>query len=90
MNHLFLIAAAGLSVPMEDKPRSYITDAAGVEVPDSPYYQRRLADGDVLPATRPIEAVEPLVDATPEVAPVTKTKPKAAIPATTPATTGVE
>ncbi|MDO8654192.1 MAG: DUF2635 domain-containing protein [Undibacterium sp.] len=82
MNLLFLIAAAGLSVPMEDKPRSYITDAAGVEVPDSPYYQRRLADGDVLPAIRPIEAAEPLADAAPELAPGTKTKPKAAAPAT--------
>lgn len=48
MNTLQVKAAAGLSVPMEDKPRSYITDAEVATVADSTYYQRRLADGDLV------------------------------------------
>lgn len=48
MNTLQVKAAAGLSVPMEDKPRTYITDAETVAVADSTYYQRRLADGDLV------------------------------------------
>lgn len=45
-------AAAGIKVPKEDKPRDYITDAEAVEVQDSAYYLRRMADGDLI-------AVEP-------------------------------
>lgn len=41
-------AAPGLQVPMEDKPREYITDAVAVEVPDTAYYQRRISDGDLV------------------------------------------
>jgi hypothetical protein len=41
-------AAPGLSVPMEDKPRIYVTDSVTVQVPDTAYYQRRLADGDLI------------------------------------------
>ncbi len=48
MNTLKVKAAAGLSVPMEDKPRSHISDAEVVTVADSTYYQRRLADGDLV------------------------------------------
>lgn len=43
-----VIAAPGLQVPKEDKPREYITDAEPVEVPDSAYYLRRIADGDLV------------------------------------------
>ena len=45
-----VIAAPGIQVPKEDKPRDYITDAAAVEVPETAYYRRRLADGDLLEA----------------------------------------
>lgn len=45
-------AAPGINVPKEDKPREYITDASAVEVPDSAYYLRRLADGDLLIADK--------------------------------------
>ena len=48
MKMLQVQAAPGLSVPMEDKPRTYVTDAESVSVPDSAYYQRRLADGDLV------------------------------------------
>lgn len=41
-------AAPGLKVPMEEKPREYITDAKPVDVPESAYYLRRLADGDLV------------------------------------------
>ncbi|MDP2786607.1 MAG: DUF2635 domain-containing protein [Pseudomonadota bacterium] len=41
-------AAPGLKVPMEDKPHDYITDAEAVEVPESAYTLRRLADGDLV------------------------------------------
>ena len=53
-------AAPGLRVPMEDKPRTHITDTESVAVPDSAYYQRRLADGDlVLQPDQPAELIEP-------------------------------
>jgi len=42
-----VIAAPGIKVPMEDKPRDYITDAQSVDVPESAYYLRRIADGDL-------------------------------------------
>lgn len=42
-------AAPGLKVPMEGKPRDYIVDDTPIEVPaDSSYYQRRVAEGDLL------------------------------------------
>jgi len=41
-------AVPGTQCPMEDKPRSYITDSAAVEVPDSAYYLRLLADGSLV------------------------------------------
>lgn len=47
---MLVIAAAGIQVPMEDKPREYITDSQAVDVPASAYYLRMLADGDLLPA----------------------------------------
>lgn len=43
-----VVAAPGLQVPKEDKPREYITQDEEVEVPGSAYYLRRLADGDLL------------------------------------------
>lgn len=45
-----VIAALGIQVPKEDKPREFITDAETVDVPASTYYLRLLADGDLLPA----------------------------------------
>jgi len=45
-----VIAAPGLQCPMEDKPRSYITDAKPVTVPETAYYLRLLADGSLVPA----------------------------------------
>lgn len=41
-------AAPGLKVPMENKPHDYITDAEAVEVPESAYYLRRVADDDLI------------------------------------------
>lgn len=43
-------AAPGLKVPREDKPRVYIAEADPVEVPESAYYLRRLAEGDLVRA----------------------------------------
>lgn len=49
-------ARPGVAVPMEHDPRRYITASSGpVKVPGTPYYLRRLQDGDlviVLPAER--------------------------------------
>ena len=45
-----VISAHGIKVPKEDKPRDYITDSEAVDVPDTVYYRRRIADGDLLPA----------------------------------------
>lgn len=53
---MLVTAAPGIKVPKEDKPREYITGADAVEVPDSAYYLRRVADGDLVPATVPATA----------------------------------
>lgn len=44
-------AAPGLKCPMEGKPREYIADNAPVDVPDTPYYRRLLADGSLVAPT---------------------------------------
>lgn len=41
-------AATGINVPKEDKPREYITDAEVVDVPETAYYLRRIAEGDLI------------------------------------------
>lgn len=43
-----VVAAPGLQVPKENKPREYITQDEEVEVPESAYYLRRVADGDLV------------------------------------------
>lgn len=43
-----VVAAPGLQVPKEQKPREYITQDEEVEVPESAYYLRRVADGDLV------------------------------------------
>lgn len=50
---MLVLARTGILVPKEDKPRAFITDtppdkAAGYEVPESIYYLRRVAEGDLL------------------------------------------
>lgn len=51
MAQLTVKAASGIRVPMEGSPREYITDATAVPVVRTPYYLRRLAEGDLLEAT---------------------------------------
>ncbi|OXI36768.1 DUF2635 domain-containing protein [Burkholderia aenigmatica] len=53
-----VIAKAGLSVPKEGKPRQYVTDSQAVDVPESAYYMRRVAEGDLVRQDVPIEATE--------------------------------
>ncbi len=48
-----VIAAPGLKVPKEGTPREYI-EAEAVDVPDTPYYRRRLRAKELHPA--PAEA----------------------------------
>jgi Protein of unknown function (DUF2635) len=43
-------AAEGLQVPKENAPRTYIS-AKAEDVPDTTYYRRRLATGELLLAT---------------------------------------
>lgn len=43
-----VIAAPGLQVPKENDPRTYVTDAESVTVPDTLYYRRRISDGDLI------------------------------------------
>ena len=45
---LEVTAAPGVSVPLEDKPRKYITGETPVTVPATAYYLRRVADGDLV------------------------------------------
>ncbi|MNF37901.1 hypothetical protein D3C84_188370 [compost metagenome] len=63
--HINVIAAPGLQVPLEDKPREYINDSAAQPVPDSAYYHRRIAAGELLLASdSPAEQVEPPTEPT--------------------------
>lgn len=48
MNEISIKAVAGVRVPREDNPRRYITADEAVTVPDSAYYQRQIAAGDLL------------------------------------------
>jgi hypothetical protein len=55
---MLVLAALGLKVPMEGKPRDYITDTApegeaGFTVIDSAYYLRRVAEGDLVEVAAP-------------------------------------
>lgn len=43
-----VVAAPGLQVPKEGKPREYVTQDEEVEVPESAYYLRRVTDGDLV------------------------------------------
>lgn len=47
---LLVKAAPGRQCPMEEKPRSYITDTEAVEVPETAYYVRLIGDGSLVPA----------------------------------------
>lgn len=64
-----VIARKGVRVPREDDPRTYITDAAAVEINErSAYYIRRLRDGDLLLAKEKVaepaaKTAEPAVKA---------------------------
>lgn len=54
-----VIAAKEVRVPMESKPRSYIDDASPIDVPDTAYYRRRIAEGDLLLVTDDAPADSP-------------------------------
>lgn len=48
-----VLAAPGIKVPLEEKPRDYITDtppegASEYTVHDTAYYLRRVTDGDLI------------------------------------------
>ena len=43
-----VVAAKGFKCPREDDPRTYITDDAPVDVPDSTYYLRLVVDGSLV------------------------------------------
>ena len=43
-----VIAAKGLKCPMEGKPKTYIPDAAPVDVKASPYYLRLVRDWSLI------------------------------------------
>ena len=44
-------AVSGVNVPFEYQPYQYITSDEAVEVENTLYYQRRLADGDLVLVT---------------------------------------
>lgn len=48
MKTLDVKAAPGVAVPKEDAPRKYIEGETAVTVPDTAYYRRRIADGDLI------------------------------------------
>ena len=42
------VARPGILVPKENSPREYITESVPVDVPDTFYYQKQIADGDLI------------------------------------------
>jgi len=46
-------AAPGHRVPKEEDPYKYIEDTKTVDVPDTSYYRRRVATGELLTAENP-------------------------------------
>lgn len=72
-------AQGGVMVPREENPRRYITSDTVLEVAETAYYLRRIADGDLVivtenntvPATEPASATSPLVQET--LSPATET-----------------
>ncbi|MFK3641404.1 DUF2635 domain-containing protein [Pseudomonas protegens] len=58
---MHVIAAPGQQVPMEGDPYQYIGDEPdkAVDVPDTSYYRRRLAAGELLAAKKPRSAKQP-------------------------------
>lgn len=49
---MHVIAAPGHRVPMESDPYSHIDVTEPVDVPDTSYYRRRMASGELLPAKK--------------------------------------
>jgi hypothetical protein len=45
---IYVQAVPGTRVPLEQKSREYVTDEKAVEVEESAYYHRRIADGDLV------------------------------------------
>lgn len=43
-----VIAKEGVRVPREEDPRKYVSDSQAEEVDITPYYLRRMADGDLI------------------------------------------
>lgn len=52
-NTIWIKAAPGLSLPQEYAPQRLIDDKRAVEVEDSAYYRRALADGDIIRVEAP-------------------------------------
>ena len=50
---MHVIAAPGHRVPTEKDPYKYIEETKAVDVPDTSYYRRRLASGELLVPEEP-------------------------------------
>ena len=48
MSLIYVKAAQGSQMPVEGKPRTYITDATPVAVEGSHYYRKAIIDGDLV------------------------------------------
>lgn len=71
-------ARPGLRVPKEHASRQYITDDEAVDVPDTVYYQRRVADGDLVAANSPAAGSRVDVEPNPATDPSAKKAAKGA------------
>ena len=49
-------AAPGTKCPKEGNPKQYITDSVAIEVPQTIYYRRRIADNSLIPVPAPAGA----------------------------------
>ncbi len=46
-------AASGIRYPLEGTPSKHVTDAEALEVPDTAYYRKAIADGDLVLESAP-------------------------------------
>ncbi len=50
-----VIAAKGTRCPKEENPREYITDDVAINVPETAYYKRLIADGSLIEVSSQVE-----------------------------------
>ena len=62
MSQIIVKAAPNVRVPIEGKPKSYIESDESITVAHTAYYERRIADGDLIVLDKPLKKKEVATD----------------------------